>query len=375
MESIKESPMESPKHTLFITGAAGYVGTMLVHQFSKRADVDHMICIDKEPLPEMIKELVDASKYTWINANMSDDGWQEKVAAKNPDIVIHTAWQIREMYGDQKTQWKWNVTGTDMVFDFAFNTPSVKRLIHFSTVASYAAYADNTIDHFFTEAEPFRESDYLYAIEKDASEKHLEEKYQLAIEAKRKAGVSDPEKAIPQVAIIRPAAITGPRGRYTRIRFGLQSALSGQLNKSNLSHRIVSKLVSWVPITPKWCRQFIHEDDITNITEILAFDNYEDRYEAYNACPPGEVVLGKDMASAVGKKALPVHPWLIRIVFFFAWHLSQGAIPTSRGGWKSYSYPIVVDGSKFSRKFNYKYFMAPKEAFVKKEGRYMEFVK
>ncbi len=364
------------KHILFITGGAGYVGTMLVHQFAMRPDVSHIICIDKEPLPEMLTELgkagkIDLAKITWITGNMSDDIWQDQVRAKNPDIIIHTAWQIREMYGDQKTQWKWNVTGSDKVFDFAFSTPSVKKLIHYSTVASYAAYADNTVDHFFTEEEPFRESDYLYAIEKKASEDHLEEKYKIALE---KAKAEGKEDQLPQISIIRPAAITGPRGRYSRIRFGLQSALSGQLKKSSFSHRLISKLVSWVPVTPKWCRQFIHEDDIVGITELLAFSETNDKYEIYNACPPGEVVLGDDMAVAVGKKALHIWPWMVRLAFFFTWHLSQGAIPTSRGGWKSYSYPIVVDGSKITKRHGYKYFLPPKEAFIKKEGKYMEFI-
>lgn len=355
------------KNTVFITGAAGYVGTMLVHQFSKRGDIERFICLDKEPKPELLSGI---ENITWITANMSDDGWQDQVKALNPDIVIHTAWQIREMYGDQKTQWKWNVIGTDKVFDIAFNTPSVKKLIHFSTVASYAAYAENTVDHFFKEEEPFRESDYLYAIEKAASEEHLEKKYE---EAKAKL-VAGERQSIPQIFIIRPAAITGPRGRYSRIRFGLQSALSGQL-KESMSHKIVSKLVSWVPVTPKWCRQFIHEDDINDITALLAFTPTDVKYEAYNACPPGSVVLGVDMASAVGKKALHIQPWMVRLAFFFTWHLSRGVIPTSRGGWKSYSYPIVVDGSKLTKKHGFKYFMDPKDAFVKKEGRYMEFIK
>ncbi len=350
------------RHTLFITGGAGYVGTMLIRKFSARPDVEHIVCIDKEPRPELLNGL---ENITWIDGNTSDDSWQKIAIEKKPNIVIHTAWQIREMYGNQKTQWKWNIEGTDKIFDFAFNSLSVEKLIHYSTVSSYAAYPENELDHFFTEEEPFRESDYLYAIEKKVAEEHLKDKYIAAINT---------GGHIPQVSIIRPAAITGPRGRYSRIRFGLQAALSGQL-KETWSHKIVSKLVSWVPVTPKWCRQFIHEDDIVDITELLAFTKTEHKYEIYNACPPGEPVLGIDMSNAVGKKVLPVPPWLIRIAFFWTWHLSKGAIPTSRGGWKSYSYPIVVDGSKLTRKYGFTYKMGSKDAFVKKEGRYMEFIK
>lgn len=347
--------------TIFITGGAGYVGAMLIDLFSKRPDVKQIIALDKLPIPDFIK---DAPKTHFIVANTSDTTWQAEVAKFSPDVVIHTAWQIREMYGKKKLQWKWNVEGSDAVFDFAFTTPSVKKLVHFSTVSSYSALSTNEIDHLFTEAEGFRKSDYLYAEEKRVVEDHLKERYEKARAAGSRA----------KVAIIRPAAITGPRGRYMRIRFGLQAALSGQLKESPL-HRLISLMVSFVPITKKWCRQFIHEDDIANIVEIFTFKDLKSDYEAFNACPPGDVVRGKDMAEAVGKKTVPVHPFLIRIAFFIMWNATRGRVPTSKGGWKAYSYPIAVDGSKLAREYSYAYLMSSKDAFVKKEGRYARYIK
>ncbi len=355
-------PTNTPRHSLIITGAAGYVGAMLIDLFSKRPDVARIVGIDKEPIPDLIK---DVPNLTYIQANISDGTWQAAAAEAKPDIVIHTAWQIREMYGEKRLQWKWNVEGSDAVFDFAFGTPSVKRLVHYSTVASYGAFPTNSVDHFFTESEPFRKTDYLYAEEKRITEEHLKEKYLAAKNAGSKV----------QVAVIRPAALTGPRGRYMRVRFGLQATLSGQLKDStSFMHRLVSRMVSFTPITPKWLRQFIHEDDIADLTEMLAFSPLKSDYEAFNACPPGAAVFGKDMAEAVGKKAVTVPPFLIRIVFFCMWHLSRGKVPTSKGGWKSYSYPIAVDGSKLTKMYGYQYKWNSKDAFVKKEGRYMKYV-
>jgi nucleoside-diphosphate-sugar epimerase len=348
------------KINVFITGAAGYIGAMLVDIYSKRDDVASIIGLDMVPCPDFIK---DAPKLTYIMANTSDTTWQQDVAARKPDVVIHTAWQIREMYGKKPVQWKWNVTGSDMIFDFAFSTPSVKKLIHFSTVASYAAYSTNTIEHRFTEAEPFRKSDYLYAEEKRIVEVHLEEKYAAA----RKAGSQV------QVAIIRPAAITGPRGRYARVRFGLQSVLSGQMKSSPL-HRVISLMTAVTPITKKWCRQYIHEDDIADIVTHFTFNPLKNPYDVFNACPPGPVVTGKDMAAAVGKRAMLLPPVFIRIAFFFAWNLTRGRIPTSKGGWKSYSYPIAVDGAKVTKLYGYHYKHESKEAFVKIVGRYSDCV-
>lgn len=344
-------------HKIFITGGAGYVGTMLAQKFSARQDVEKILCLDKEDMPELLKG---DKKIEWIKMNTADD-WEEAARKFAPDIVVHTAWQIREMYGKKALQWKWNVTGSDKVFDFAFNEPSVKRLVHFSTVASYYADPKNTLEHRFTEDEPFRKSDYLYAEEKRIVEEHLREKWE---KAKNKKAVF----------IIRPAAITGPRGRFMRIRFGLQSALSGQLTQSPI-HRLISAMVSFVPAPKKWARQFVHEDDITDVAELFAFTQAKnDTYEIFNICPPGDIVLAKDMAKLVGKKVMPVTPLMVRIAFFVMWNATLGRVPTSKGGWKSYSYPILVDGSKITEMFGFTYKCDSKTAFSQIDGRYAKYV-
>lgn len=347
------------KHTLFITGAAGYVGAMLVERFAKRDDVEKIIGLDKELLPDM---LVGIEKLHYIHANTADD-WEADVARFSPDVVIHAAWQIREIYGNRALSWKWNIDGSDKVFQFAFGNAFVKRLIHFSTVASYGAFADNTIEHRFTEAEPFRKTDYLYAEEKRIAEARLEEQY----EKRANKEVS--------VSIVRPAAITGPRGRFVRIRFGLQAALSGTLKQErSFIYNLISAMTAWVPVTPKWLRQYVHEDDVVAIIERLAFGERPGDYEAFNLCPEGSPVLGADMAKAVGKRALLVYPWMVRLPFFVFWHATRGKIPTARGSWKGYSYPIAVDGSKVTRLLGYQYRYPSFDAFYYTNGDYEQFV-
>lgn len=342
------------KHILFITGGAGYVGAMLCEQFSHRADVEKIIALDKEPMPDMLSG---NPKIEWITANTADGSWQEKVALFHPDIVIHTAWQIRMLYGHDETTWKWNVDGSQAVFDFAFSEDSVERLIHFSTASIYGAYATNTFEHLFKESEPLREREYLYGVEKAAAEEALN------------ATVAASGGNGPKVAVVRPAAITGPRGRFMRIRFGLQSALSGQLKGG--VYGLVSALVSLVPATKGWVRQFIHEDDVADIVAMLSFDEWKgERKEVFNITPTGRPVFAPDMARAVGKKVLPIQPWMARIAYFFFWHLTRGKIPTAPGSWRFYSYPIVMDGSKLMKVWGYRYRHESLNAFVSTEGRY-----
>lgn len=344
------------KHVVFITGAAGYVGGMLVRKCAERADVERIIGLDKEPLPDFIK---DTTKLTYLQMNTADD-WEDAVRTHTPDIVIHSAWQIRDLYGKGERQHQWNIVGSDKVFDFALGEQFVRRLVHFSTVASYGSFPTNSTEHRYTEEEPFRKSEYRYAEEKRIAEEHLKEKY-----SKRTNAAT--------VAIIRPAAITGPRGRYTRIRFGLQSALSGTLKiEKRFLYDLISLMVLLVPVTPKWLRQYAHEDDVVAIVEKLAFDTVPVKYEAFNLAPPGPAVYGKDMAKAVGKRTLPVLPWMVHIAFFVMWHLTRGRIPTSRGSWKGYSYPIAVDGSKVTRLLGHQYRYESLDAFYYTNGVYEE---
>ncbi len=338
-------------HSVFITGASGYVGGMLADQFSKRADVKQVVCLDKREQPDLLKG---NEKIVWFTANTAGNDWQGIVRWLEPTIVIHCAWQIREIYGKRRTQWLWNVEGSQNVFDLAFETPSVKKLIHFSTASSYGAFAGNTLGHHFTEDEHFRENEYLYGIEKKVAEERLRERYV-------RSKMNDERAGNPlRVCVVRPAAITGPRGRYQVVRFGLQSMLQ-------------RRVLAVIPVTTKvWCRQFVHEDDVTDIVARLAFSAGGEReYDVFNLSP-ASVVLAKDMAEVMGKRTLRITPLIARIAFFFLFHLSRGRIPTAKGGWKFYSYPIVLDGSKVTRELDYCYKWDSRAALEKLEGRYAE---
>jgi nucleoside-diphosphate-sugar epimerase len=347
------------ERTILIVGGAGYVGEMLAEQMGKREDVLKLILLDKEPQSEYSKKL---PKVTYIKANMADDGWQEEVAKHAPDSIVHTAWQIRAMYGEAREQWRWNVEGSDKVFAYALENPAVKKLVYFSTASSYSARRDNRFEHLFTEAEGFRDDDYIYALEKKVTEENLKK----AFDAAKVAG-----KPVPQVTVVRPAAITGPRGRFMRIRFGLQSALQGNL-KGGVVNRIITTLTAFVPATKGWARQFIHEDDVNDIVTKFVFEQYAWDYNVFNIVPVSEAVFAPDMAAAVGKKILPIAPWMARLAFFFFWHATRGKVPTCPGSWRYYSYPVLMSGQKLAQIYTCAY--SSKDAFAYTNGRYADWV-
>ncbi len=351
--------MKKSGQVICITGACGYVGEMLCQQYAERSDVVKIVGIDKESISDFLKNI---KKLVYIQANTSEEGWQEKVSTYKPNTIIHTAWQIRAMYGNADKQWLWNVLGSNNVFDFAFTEASVSKLVYFSTASSYSARKDNRFSHLFTEAEGFRDDDYIYAKEKKVVEENLSEKYQVLKKA---------NQSLPQVTVVRPAAITGPRGRYMRIRFGLQSALQGNL-KGGIANSLVTALTAFVPATKGWVRQFIHEDDVADIVTKVVFEDLAWEYEVFNITPVSEPVHAKDMARAVNKKIFPIQPWMVRLAFFVFWHVTRGKIPTCSGSWRFYSYPILMSGDKLAKVYTCAY--SSKDAFQYTDGRYESYV-
>jgi nucleoside-diphosphate-sugar epimerase len=314
-----------------ITGAAGYVGEMLCAQAATRSDIHTIVAIDKEPMTDFLRQV---PKLTYVQANLADDTWQATAAAAAPTVVVHAAWQIRSLYGEAAKQWRFNIIGSDKVFTFAFGTPSVKTVIHFSTAASYSAQRTNTFDQFFDETDEQRPDDYRYALEKRISEQHLQEAYRLAAMTR------------PAVVVLRPAAITGPRGRYIKLRFGLQSALAGNLRGGFLA-RVVTALTAFMPATKGFARQFVHEDDV--VDTVLQFATMKPQgYEVYNLTPTGPFLRATEMAAAVGKRVLWLPPVLVRLVFFLFWHGTRGRIPTAPGSWRFYAYPLLLSGDKLA---------------------------
>lgn len=342
--------------TVFITGGGGYVGKLLVSVLTKKDWVEHLVVIDKQPQPDFFSDIAD--NVTYLQKNTLDD-WQSHVAEFAPEVVIHAAWEIREPYFDKSKYQKENIAGTRKVFNFAFNASSVQKLIHFSTVASYGASKDNSIDDRFEESDELSECGYSYADQKLAVEKILRSKHKKANQA-------------PQVAVVRPASITGPFGRNAEAGFGLQSALMGDLEDSDsFWHRLIDKLLFFTPVTPQWVRQFVHEDDVINIVTLLAGTNLQRDFEVFNLAPPGDVLRGQDMAAVVGKPAFTILPQLVRLAFFLVWHLSLGKIPTAPGVWKTYSYPIAVDGSKVTSQLGYEYQFNAREAVSSEAGKFL----
>jgi nucleoside-diphosphate-sugar epimerase len=328
--------------TILITGAAGYIGAMLADQFSKAPELERIIAIDKNPMPDLLKG---NKKIFWLQAELSEGVWRDKVKIYKPEIVIHAAWQIRELYGQKALQRKLNIDATRKVFEFIFRESSVKKLIYFSTIASFGAFSENKLDFRFTEESSLCENEYLYGIEKKEVEDILQGFYKNSRESK-------------QVFVLKLTSVTGPRGRYDAGKKGLLYMLQNVL--------------PFLPVAREdWCRQYVHEDDLTDAVAILVFNDVS-KEKIYDTLviAPNDYVLAKDMAEVFKKRILHVPIFCVRLAFFLAWHLTRGRIPTGYGAWKFFCYPIPVKGNKITEKYGFEYLFSSIEALSKNDGRY-----
>jgi nucleoside-diphosphate-sugar epimerase len=326
---------------VLITGAAGYVGSILINALESVDEIDAIVGIDLKPKPD---RLAATTKVAWIQGDVSTDDWQTAARDHRVDAVVHLAFQIRQLYGQQmRIQRRWNVRGAGKVFAFALGEPSVRRLIHFSTVTAYGARKSNSVAERLSENAALTERDYLYGSHKRQIEQTLRGAY----------AASDRRT---HVVVLRCASISGPYGRFALGRFGIVSTLTGMLPFLPCGHS-------------DFGRQYLHEDDIVEIVALLLTAPAKDGYEVFNASPE-DYLASTDLAALLQKRRIIVSPGLLRRLFALSWHLSRGRVPTPRGAWKFLTYPIAVDGSALTERYGYRYRFTSVDALMARAGRY-----
>lgn len=328
---------------VLITGAAGYIGSVLLDAFSRQPAIERLVGVDLNPLPAAQAGI---PKLRWIEADVADEAWSELARHEAVNVVVHCAYQIRQLYGaeGEARQRRWNIEGARRVFEFALRQPSVHRLIQLSTVSAYGARPENSLQTLFTEEVPLAEETYLYGSQKRQIEMLLRELY---------AG-SDHSTG---VVVLRLASASGPRGRFGLKRYGLVSTLAGGF--------------SMLPFgRSDWCRQYLHEDDIADIITLLVQSPAGAKDLAtFNAAPPDYLGV-HDFARILDKRAVPVPPILLRVLFGLLWRGTRGKVATPGGAWRFLSYPIRADGARLTRELGYVYRYGSAEALSAQQGRH-----
>jgi nucleoside-diphosphate-sugar epimerase len=326
---------------VLITGAAGYIGAMLVDQFACSNSIQRLICLDIKERPA---RLGDHAKVRWIRADVAEDGWVPELRNEPIDVVIHCAYQIRELYGHGRDQQRrWNVEGARKVFEFALGRASVRRLVQLSTITAYGALPGNSLDRAFTEEMPLSEDAYLYGIQKKEVEDLLWQAYRRL-------------RPSTQVVVLRLASVSGPRGRFGLNRYGLLSTIAGGFP-------------ALICGRSDWGRQYLHEDDLIAVLSMLVHLPPADGYQVYNVSP-ADFLDAATLGQLFDKRVVVLPPALLRSLFLLTWHGTRGMLATPRGAWRMLTYPIRVDGGRLSEVYGYEYRYSSLQALVAQEGRY-----
>lgn len=326
---------------VLVTGAAGYIGSMLIEQLMRSDHVGAVCGIDFKAPPEL---LAGCPKLRWIQADVAGTDWVAPLQDARIDVVIHCAYQIRELYGSGRSrQQRWNIDGARRVFEFAFKQPSVARLVQLSTITAYGALASNSLDHPLTEDMPLAEDTYLYGMQKKQVEEVLAQAYEQL-------------RPSTDVVVLRLASVSGPRGRFGLNRYGLLSTIAG-------------RFPCLVCGRADWGRQYLHEDDIVAVLNMLVHAPAASGYQVLNVSPP-DFLDAAALGRLFNKRVVALPPALLKALFSLTWHGSRGAMTTPSGAWRMLSYPIRVDGSRLTREYGYQYRFSSLQALLAREGRY-----
>jgi nucleoside-diphosphate-sugar epimerase len=308
---------------LLITGAAGYVGSLLRRGLLHSDPELEIVALDLK-VPDQQTE----PRVHWIRGDVTAGDWHREAAAHGVDAVVHLAVVVREPLGERARQYRINVDGTRLVRDFALATPTVRRLVHFSTISVYADTEARGMEVPLDETASVGAPIYSYARDKVEAE---------ALFADTELFDAHATQAI----VLRPASISGPLGRFERGRYGLMSTLK-----------------AWSPFlvagSKRFGRQFLHEEDIVGVVERLLAAEFAEAVTLLNASPEDFLEL-EQMADILEKRPLVVPPTLMRFLFAAAWYGSAGRVPMSPGAWMMLTHAQRMSGEALVRRLGYRY--------------------
>ncbi len=310
---------------ILITGSSGYVGRVLSRHFIENGiavtgiDTDYDGYLWQNPL------------FEFRPGSVTDMSFLKKVFTETaPTHVIHLAWLMNPLH-DRLKEYSIDVTGSMHVLVCANQTRSVRQLVFLSSASAYGASAENPM--WISEEAPLFPGDYRYGIYK----KKVEECYG---RFNRRNGL--------HIVIMRMCTAIGPsyhkRGGVLRL-----------LAKSRVLPRFDGRFCEL---------QFIHEDDLSRIMELVVRDGKISG--TYNLAPDSYSRIDE---LAPGRIYLAVPLYVARAAVRILWHLRiSSAMP---GAMNLAAYGIVIDPYKIMKRYDYKFRYSTHKAYIDTVNRRM----
>lgn len=195
------------KSTILVTGATGYIAGWVIKYLLEQGHTVHATVRDlnKEKSFQHLKNIADQSAGTLrlFEANLLDDGSFDE-ATQGCEIVIHMAspFLVTNYKDPIKELIDPAIKGTENVLNSVNRTPSVKRVVVTSSIAS--TYGD-AIDILKTKNNSFDESHWNTT----SSAKH-QPYYYSKVAAERKAWEMNMAQSRWQLVCLNPSLVLGP---------------------------------------------------------------------------------------------------------------------------------------------------------------------
>ena len=298
--------MGEKPHCIAVTGALGYVGTVLIRHLVEREDVDGVLAIDvREPNQAL------GSKVTFVRQDVSEP-FPGLFAEHEVDTVVHLAYVLRQSRNRQANR-RVNVDGTRNTLE-ACRRGGVGRIVYLSSTSVYGAHPNSPQSP--TEEAPARPvSGFQYSEDKLESERLLDE-YASAL-----PGVA--------VCILRCCPIMGAHADNF-----IASAFSKPF------------LVAIAGANPPM--QLIHEEDMVRCLTLAVLGDAEGLYNMAGAGSMG----WREMASTRGRHVVSMPAWLLYPLTQLTWALRlQSDSPAM--GLEMIRYPWLASTKKIEREMGF----------------------
>lgn len=327
-------------HRVLVTGAAGYVGRLLVAALAAREDVERIVALDVTPVADTpwgpSSSRVPASSedqhedederdadVTYVQLSVCDPGVSDLVRDSAITCVVHMASVVRPpKHGGDDLAYRVDVEGTQNVLD-ACLAHGVKKLIVTSSGAAYGYHADSP--GWLSEDDPVRgNQEFAYSYHKRLIEEML-----------ARARTEHPEL---KQLIFRPGTVLGE---------------SVHSPVTDLFEKPVMLGVRGYP-SPF---VFIWDEDVV---ECLVRGVVGSHTGVYNLAGDG-AMTPQEIAKTLGKRFVPVPAALLSTALFVLKKL--GKSPYGPEQLKFLQYRPVLSNARLKQEFGYTPRLSSREAF------------
>lgn len=300
-----------------VTGASGYLGQQLISRLERDDSVERIIGISRR-VPK-----VSSSKLKFYSHDICEP-FDKIFAENNVDTAIHLAFVVsaaRNVKAARAT----DIGGSKNFLD-ACKSASVKRVSFLSSYTAYGAYPDNP--------QPMGEDTSLRPNAGFQYPHHKAEVDKMFQEFMKQ----NPDTC---VSVLRAVAVAGP-------------ASDGGPLASFLKNPVSVRIKGYDPL---W--QFVHEDDLTELTVFLLKNGHKG---VFNVAGDG-AILYSEMMDKIGKRCLILPNKVSAFITNLTWYLHLQS--ESPGGKSSdiLMYPIVVSTEKVKKETGFAFKYTGQEAF------------